>query len=225
MVGHLAGIPHWERKIELADRYHYSKDEGLWIDKARPLIGDGETGRVAGATADVSGGFTRINYGCGGNLLDGWLNVDLFPSFAPNYRSVNLLDKHPFRDGTFEFAFSEDVLEHLNQAESIFFLSEIHRTLAPGGVLRLSFPGLEGVLARHYSPMSESAVRRGELEAYSFWDHIHFYSRAELDLVARHVGFTSVTFVEYGTSEHPELAGLDTRATQIGLNTYAELAK
>ena len=68
-------------------------------------------------------------------------------------------------------------------------------------------------------------VRRGEFEAYSFWDHIHFYSTDELVLVAKHLGFKQVTFVEYGKSEHAELAGLDTRSTQIGLNTYAELTK
>jgi hypothetical protein len=45
------------------------------------------------------------------------------------------------------------------------------------------------------------------------------------DGIAMYLGFKQTTFVEYRKSEHPALAGLDTRSTQIGLNTYAELTK
>lgn len=225
MVGHLAQIPHWERKMDLLARYDYSESEGIWHENAQATAADAVPTGAPPTSAAAASEFSKVNYGCGGNLIDGWLNVDLFPANALNYRQINLLEKHPFPSSFFRFGFSEDVLEHLNQAESIFFLSEIHRTLAEGGILRLSFPGLEGVLERHYTPVSEMTVRRGEFEAYSFWDHIHFYSKDELVLVATHLGFKQVTFVEYGKSEHSELAGLDTRSTQIGLNTYAELTK
>lgn len=222
LISHLARIPHWERKIDFLGRYEYSSAAGVWLERGKAAHADPAATQIVSA---VRGDFTRINYGCGTNLIEGWLNVDLFPSDEPNYRCLNLLEKHPFSDKVFRFAFSEDVLEHLNQAESIFFLSEIHRTLEDGGVLRLSFPGLEGVLSRHYTPASETTVRRGEFEAYAFWDHIHFYSRDELALVAKHIGFSEVNFVEYGQSAYTELAGRDTRDTQIGLNTYAELVK
>ena len=189
MVRHLAGIPYWEHKIEFLARYDYSQKDGVWVEKERASApGPGSAG-IPAAEADIGSRVTGVNYGCGGNLLDGWLNVDLFPNDAPNYRMINLLEKHPFPDKAFRYGFSEDVLEHLNQAESIFFLSEIYRTLAAGGILRLSFPGLEGVLERHYTPVSEASIRRGEFEAYSFWDHVHFYSRDELALVAKHIGF------------------------------------
>ena len=223
MVQRLVQEPHWERKIQLYENYEYSASRGVWF----------ETGSEEQCAQKDSGEeiqqnemeVAKINYGCGGNLKEGWLNVDLFPNDAPNYKLINLLEKHPFSNDTVQFGFSEDVLEHLNQAESIFFISEIYRTLTKGGVLRLSFPGLEGVLTRHYTPATELRVRQGEFEAYAFWDHIHFYSREELSLVARHIGFKKIEFVEYGESAYPELCGLDTRSTQIGLNTYVELTK
>lgn len=210
-------IPHWEKKIELYNQYEYSAAQGTWS-----LKGSAQAARPAGAgliRAD------KVNYGCGGNIKPGWLNVDLYPSDQPGYKQVNLLEKHPFPDDSVRLGFSEDVLEHLTQAESIFFLSEIYRTLVPGGLLRLSFPGLEGVLVRHYTPATELRIRQGEFEAYTFWDHIHFYSREELSLIAKHIGFKEIAFVEYGQSNVPELCGLDTRDTQIGLNTYVELIK
>jgi predicted SAM-dependent methyltransferase len=129
------------------------------------------------------------------------------------------------RNAASVLGFAEDVLEHFTQAESIFFLSEVCRTFMPGGVMRLSFPGLEGVLDRHYSPPSSSVISAGEIEAYSLWDHYHFYSKAELELVAKHLGFSRVHFVDYGVSEYADLSGLDTRSEHIGLNTYVELTK
>ena len=155
----------------------------------------------------------------------GWLNVDLYEPEAEGYRKVNLLERHPFENNSVFFGFSEDMLEHLNQAESIFFLSEIYRTLVPNGVIRLSFPGLEGVLQKHYTPSTEKRVREGEFEAYSFWDHVHFYSREELRTVAKHLGFREIKFFEYGKSDFPELRNMETREHQIGLNTNAELVK
>lgn len=220
MVKKLLLIPHWESKIEFYSNYVYSRSQGLWVDKNKPKYIHSETSTVEGMSADH-----KVHYGCGGNRMEGWLNIDLYQLDAPHYRYVNLLEKHPFSEYSVQFGFSEDLLEHLSQAEAIFFLSETFRTLAPGGVLRLSFPGLEGVLNRHYLPTSETRMRQGEFEAYSFWDHIHFYSKDELRLVTKHIGFRKIDFVAYGESQYPELCGLDTRSGQIDLNIYVELTK
>lgn len=222
MVKQLLLIPDWEKKIEYYNHYEYSRSQGAWVNKSNDQHILSDNNEVMGQSTDE---LIKVNYGCGGNLIEGWVNIDLYESDASNYRYVNLLEKHPFPDNSIRFGFSEDMLEHLNQAESIFFISEIYRTLAPQGVMRLSFPGLEGVLDRHYSPVSEERVRQGEFEAYSFWDHIHFYSREELALVARHIGFSNIQFVEYGNSQYAELCQLDTRSSQIDLNTYVELTK
>jgi predicted SAM-dependent methyltransferase len=221
MIKQLQSIPNWQCKIELYNNYEYSQSQGVWVDKTieRRIAADGS--EVEGAAVNL----LKVNYGCGGNLMEGWLNIDLYEFDAPNYRFVNLLEKHPFPGNSIQFGFSEDMLEHLNQAESIFFIGEIYRTLAPRGVMRLSFPGLEGVLNRHYSPTSETRVRQGEFEAYSFWDHVHFYSKDELAMVAKQMGFSSIDFVEYGMSKHPVLCNLDTRESQSDLNTYVELNK
>lgn len=227
LINRLLNIPHWEVKKDVYNQYEYSTLSGVW-QKKKSIVSipqddnDTDSGNTLGLIED---GYAKVNYGCGKNLIKDWLNIDLGPSSAKNYYSANLLNKHPLPDDSVSFGFSEDVLEHLSQAESIFFLSEIYRSLKNGGVMRLSFPGLEGVLNKHYSPCSEIRVRQGEFEAYSFWDHIHFYSKEELKLVAEHIGFGLIEFVEYGVSAHPELTGLDTRSTQIGLNIYVELTK
>jgi predicted SAM-dependent methyltransferase len=222
LVKTLQSIPSWEDKINLYKKYTYSNSCGLWINESI-------TKDIAVSDVDFKVGhsctFNKINYGCGGNVIKDWLNIDQYQSDLPNYCCVNLLEKHPFPDCSINFGFSEDMLEHLNQAESIFFLGECFRVLKPGGVIRLRFPGLEGVLNRHYSPISEIRLREGEFEAYSFWDHIHFYSKGELELVASHIGFKKIEFVHYGESKISELRNLDTRENQMDLNTYVELTK
>jgi predicted SAM-dependent methyltransferase len=169
----------------------------------------------------------KVHYACGGNLRAGWLNVDQYASAPPphTYLRVDLIARHPFYDDMFEFGYAEDFVEHLSQADSITFLSEAYRTLKPGGVLRLSFPGLEGVLKKHYQGRTYPEVIMAKADAYTKWDHRHFYSREELVLLCSNIGYRHVAFSEYGVSRHDALRGMDSRELQKDLNTFAELTK
>jgi hypothetical protein len=202
----------------LADLEGLAEKYGLWYVPDAPPAEEHDA-------PDLSS-LDKINYGCGSNLLDGWLNVDIVDrGHAPNYKRVNLLERHPFDDETFRFGFAEDVLEHFHQGDAIIFLSEALRCLRKGGVLRLSFPGLEAVLASYFSSGQELMSYHCKVEAYLYWDHVHFPSKDEIALIAHHLGYRDVRLVEYGKSAHEELADLDTRAGQRGLNTYLELVK
>ena len=190
-------------------------------------------------------GLCKIQYGCGIKLLKEWVNVDSLPielltAWRKNqlpdadqqpvelffYRTLDLTSRQPFANNSFDIGFCEDFIEHLSQAESITFLSECYRVLKPGGILRMSFPGLEGVLKNHYvGPTSYKSANEAKMDCYDQWEHIHFYSREELRLVATHLGYSNVTFTAYGASTHAELQGLETRANQDKVNTYVELQK
>jgi len=80
-----------------------------------------------------------------------------------------LVGEHPFPSNHFRFGFAEDFLEHLDQAESLIFLSEACRCLQSTGVLRLSFPGLSGVLSRHYRSSDFQGSHTGIVEAFQTW--------------------------------------------------------
>jgi predicted SAM-dependent methyltransferase len=147
------------------------------------------------------------------------------PSVTEVFIGMDLTGRHVFPSDFFQFAFAEDFLEHLDQAESLIFLAETFRTLRAGGVLRLSFPGLQGVLRRHYRSSDWQGCVAGRYEAFSKWEHKHFFCEESLALVARHLGFSTVRFLEYGTSDHDELRDLDYRSDQKDLNIYAELTK
>lgn len=176
----------------------------------------------------------RIHYACGRNVLAEWLNVDGFdesypygtvpPDYVKKIFRMDLTRPHPFPDNSFRLGYSEDFLEHLDQADSITFLAEAFRTLKPGGVLRLSFPGLKGILKRHLRGNDHAAGARCRDEAYTRWWHKHFFSFEELADVSRHIGYSAIRQCEYGKSTIPELQQ-ETRPNQAELNLVVELVK
>lgn len=181
----------------------------------------------------------KINYACGLNVLDGWLNTDLFDgallwhfresgiptSIANAVYNVDLLKPHPFPSNTFDYAFCEDFIEHLDQKSSFLFLAEVFRTLKSDGVFRVSTPSLNGVLKRHFMNANYDGVTKGISEAYDPWGHVHFYCHSSLEMTTSAFGWSDYLPCEFGESLHEPLRGLDTRSDQADLNLYAEFRK
>ncbi|RQQ06754.1 methyltransferase domain-containing protein [Burkholderia stagnalis] len=185
---------------------------------------------------------SKIQYACGLNPINGWLNVDFFDDaliwnfnhiggvprkVAEGVYKINLLERHPFQDNSFEYAFCEDFIEHIDQKSAILFLSEVLRTLKPGGVLRLTSPGLLGVMDRHFYKANFDAVIENHRSAYTQWGHLHFFTHDSLKTVATGLGFRKYRARSFRKSWHRQLRGLETRAEQAEnkINIYAELTK
>ena len=79
----------------------------------------------------------KINFGCGTNIREGWINVDVKP--LPGVDIVHDLNQLPlpFKSGSIEEILCLDVLEHI---EYIPFLKECHRIMKAGGRIHLSVP-------------------------------------------------------------------------------------
>jgi SAM-dependent methyltransferase len=86
------------------------------------------------ATFDPAPG-TGLNVGCGHDVLDGFVNLDV--ADLPGVDVVASLGDEPlpFADGTFRTVLARDVLEHVDIVPA---LRELHRVMAPGGVLVIS---------------------------------------------------------------------------------------
>lgn len=78
----------------------------------------------------------KIQFGAGGNQLDGFINHD---------RDVDITKPLPYSDGVADFVFIEHCLEHVNGANGFRFMEEAHRILKPGGILRICVPHLEKI--------------------------------------------------------------------------------
>ena len=87
------------------------------------------------------GGPAKLHIGCGENLLEGWLNSDLYPG-SDRVLHFDATGRFPFADATFDYVFSEHMIEHVPYEGALSMLRECRRVLKPGGRARISTPDL-----------------------------------------------------------------------------------
>lgn len=79
----------------------------------------------------------KLNLGCGTDIKEGWVNLDIADLAGVDVvHDVNLLPL-PFDDEAFDHILAQDILEHL---EYIPLLRDLHRILKPGGSLHVRVP-------------------------------------------------------------------------------------
>jgi SAM-dependent methyltransferase len=134
------------------------------------------------------------------------------------FRSLRYLDlsrRFRFPDGYFECTFASHVLEHLHPEVAEACLREVHRVLAPGGIVRVSVPDLDRIVA-DYDPADPDAFlwgiyqgrgRRAKASARHWW---HYNARS-LEALLRRVGFGEVVECEYRQGRCPDLERIDNR--------------
>ena len=176
----------------------------------------------------------RLHVGSGGHHLAGWMNLDI--DAAPSVDlAADIRRSLPFRSASVDLIHSEDVIEHVDRDAGQLFLSECHRVLKSGGVMRLLTPDLHLLIERvylqrddrHLAWCSSYLEARGPCEALNMHlrmngDHRFVYDAELLTDVLEKIGF-AVRRVRYNWSPHPELRYLDLR--DFGLNLFLEGTK
>lgn len=81
---------------------------------------------------------TRLNLGCGGKVLPGYENIDLFVH-APGVVCLDIRAL-PHTACSVDSILAEDILEHFPRLEWPAVLAEWVRVLKPGGTITLQFP-------------------------------------------------------------------------------------
>lgn len=96
------------------------------------------------SSTSAGAGPRKLNLGCGFDIRDGYLNVDVNDFHKPDLVCdiTNLL-KLPSE--YFDEVVAQDVLEHIPRAKTEAPLAERQRVTAPGGQLRLRVPNLLGL--------------------------------------------------------------------------------
>lgn len=95
-----------------------------------------------------TGGVLRLHLGCGGVDAPGFVNIDARP--ARHVHHVQGIARLPaFADDSVALVYASHCLEHVPHRELHGVLCEWRRVLAPGGVLRLSVPDFDLMLAAY----------------------------------------------------------------------------
>lgn len=176
-----------------------------------------------------------LQLGCGKNLLKGWLNTDILP--AEGAIALDAAHPFPFPNDSFDYVFSEHMLEHLDYEQGKRMLQECHRILKSGGVLRITMPTLDflqHLMTDHSTPVHQKyaqwslkqyaprqyrdVVESGASEIpmslvvnnfMRMWGHRMIYDFSLLRMLLAQCGFTAVEEQRSGSSPHPFLCGLE----------------
>lgn len=165
----------------------------------------------------------RLQIGSGPVELPGWLNSDLVCGDIYLDAGKSL----PLPDDSFSYVFCEHLIEHVSERAGVNLLSEIHRVLRPGGILRVTTPELPKIIAIYEDRnpavdrdtyarfLDEITGKRHERACQIFndfmhlWGHQYIYDEEDLTVKLSEAGFAAVERQEPGQSGHEALRGLE----------------
>jgi len=98
-------------------------------------------------TTSTATGVRRLNWGCGGHTLPGWINCDRKEGAGIDL-TCDIADGLPLQAGSMDYVVSVHALPEVPYDRLVPVLRELRRVIKPGGVLRLCLPDLlKGVRA------------------------------------------------------------------------------
>lgn len=134
-----------------------------------------ETGHSFLKAADKS---VKLNLGCGGRPLPGYINVDMdgladLKARYPTQQFPEGIEIHdydifhlPFADATVDEVRADSLVEHLSFLEEPRFFNEVKRVLRPGGLLQFATPDFEDTVKLWLAASDEwKAFYRNDPEA------------------------------------------------------------
>jgi predicted SAM-dependent methyltransferase len=163
-----------------------------------------------------------VNIGCGPCGKSNWVNTDI-----DAYPGVNCFwdcrRSLPFPNGSAKCIFTEHFVEHLDYCEEIpRFLSECHRVLEPGGIIRIIVPDaqkyIEGYCSTGWEQLTTVRPLGPELSDVHFgskyntkmellnvvfrqyFEHKFAWDYESLEFVLRQYGFPTVQRQSFGQS-------------------------
>jgi hypothetical protein len=204
-------------------------------------------------TSMPGAGAKRLHLGCFDAPAEGWVNTDITPHiwisrvplaartlhllgkissrrFAQHRSGVfqkltylNVADDFPFRANSIHAIFSCHLLEHLYPRVAIHCLQECHRVLCAGGVLRVTIPDLDKLVAGYDSlspdQFLESVFQYGSGPGDKNSRHWH-YNFNSLKSLLLNVGFSRAERRDFRVGDCPDVEKMDARPESLFVEAY-----
>ena len=166
----------------------------------------------------------KLHLGAGGRIIKNWLNTD-----SGNKKVMPVIDitkKFPFESSTFDYVFSEHMIEHIKYQDGLKMLNESFRVLKPSGKIRISTPDLQFLLDLYLdknSKLQDDYVKwSGETyqlthgsiteiinNYFHSWGHQFIYDKLTIENSLKKAGFTNIEFFKINESNNSELKNLE----------------
>lgn len=168
-----------------------------------------------------------LHIGAGSHPLQGWLNSDVEQGRERRIE-LDATQRFPLADDTFDFIFSEHMIEHISHADGRSMMHECFRVLKPGGTVRITTPDIRFLAAlldgeldatqQAYLAWSRDAfLPEATGSAANFvvnnffrdWGHQFIYDAPTLCNIFVQCGFEAIVRRDICVSDHRELAQLE----------------
>jgi len=175
-----------------------------------------------------------LHIGAANFVLDNWFNTDLDPR-TPGVYYLDATQPLPFPDDSFDYIFSEHMIEHVPFRAGTNLLIECRRVLRPSGVVRIATPNLRNILALVSTCDAGTetyltwAVQTFNLPAEPFpkatvvvnnlfrsWGHQFLYDPETMRRAMEEAGLRDIIEQPVGISAHPSLRRLERHGQAIG---------
>jgi predicted SAM-dependent methyltransferase len=146
------------------------------------------------------------------------------------FTQLDIAEPLPFDDGCLEWVYAEHLIEHVPLPTARYWLSEVRRVLAPGGLLRLTTPDLRKYVEGYLSGNKFFATHRRRVklaigvappmpkrnafmlnQIFYLYGHRWLYDLDELRYVLGEAGFAEqdIAVCEYRSGSRSDVAELD----------------
>jgi predicted SAM-dependent methyltransferase len=181
----------------------------------------------------------KLQLGAGFTAIQGWLSTDLNPRFDTTVY-LDATRPYPFEDATFDYVYSEHMIEHIPWEDGLFMLKECRRVLKPGGAIRVATPDLKVLLnlyagakqpiqAQYVQWITDTFLAGVKVykpsfvinNAFSNWGHQFLYDAELMTMALGQAGFEGVRQWPTGESDDPHLRAIESHGENVAANDMA----
>lgn len=149
---------------------------------------------------------TKLHLGCGKRYIPGFIHIDVIHYDHIDYL-MNIDDLSIFQDNSVDLIYNCHVLEHFHRGKATKVLKEWHRTLKPGGILRIAVPDFEA-LCELYMQTRDMSLVIGPIvgrQNYLYNIHYNIFDFESLKKLLIETGFKEVRRYDWRETEHANI--------------------